>query len=285
MPDLGLSYDFTGRLSHGQGRPVTWGVVNGVSLARRLDRVFAVAARVERADADSGRGVESQNRWSTSLTADPVPTLGGTVSYSGQLADTREGTSLSNTGTLGARADLYEGIAANASTSVSLARTPSGLTSRSYLTSASTSVVPNRIVSVTGSGAFSSGVVSGPGVPDRRDRRGVVEAGASLTPFPALALSGSVARQFGGSTRPTTLTSFTAGFSPFPGGDLQLRYVYNESFDSAAERRTRAHGPSARWNIRPGWNLEGGYSVQDSTAPASSLHTRAINANLLITFR
>ncbi len=285
VPDLGLSYDFTGRLSHGQDRPITWAVVNGVSLARRLDRVFAVAARVERSDGDAGRGEESQNRWSTSLSADPVPTLGGIVSYSGQLAQTREGTSISNTGSLGARADLYEGIAANASTSVSLARTPSGLTSTSYLTAASTSVVPNRFVSLTGSGSFSSSVVSAPGLPDRRDRRGVVEMGASVMPVPALALSGSVARQFGGSTRPTTLASFTGGFSPFPGGDLQLRYTYSESYESAAQRRTRAHGPGARWNIRSGWNLEAGYSVQDSTAPASSQHTRAFNANLLITFR
>ncbi len=284
-PTLGVSYDFSSSLSHSDRHPSTWAIVNGLSLARRLDPVFAVAARVERSDSDSGRGHEAANRWSASLSADPIPTVGATASYSGQLTETGEGNAIANTATLAARADLYEGVAANASGSVSLARSAAGVSSRSYLTSASTSIVPNRFVSLTGSASYASGTQSGGGRAERSDRRGVVEASAAVTPVPALALSGTVTRQFGSTIRPATLASFTGSLSPFPGGDLQLRYVYTESFDGAADQRTRSHGPSARWNIRPGWHLDTSYSLQDASAPASSQHSQTFNANLLITFR
>jgi hypothetical protein len=285
VPNLGLAYDFSGFLTHAQDRPSTWSVVNGVSLSRRLDPVFAVAARVDRSDSDTGRGREGLNRWSASVTADPIPTFGAVAGYSGQLAETRDGNAVSNTGTLGARADLYEGVAVTANQSASLARSAEGVSSRSYLTAASASIVPNRFVTVTGTVSYSQGTQSGGGRPDRSDSRGVVEGGASLTPVPAVALSGSVTRQFGGTQRPATLAAFSAALSPFPGGDLQLRYSYTESYDGAADSRTRIHGPTARWNIRPGWYFDAGYTFQDASAPASSQETRAFNANLLITLR
>jgi hypothetical protein len=192
---------------------------------------------------------------------------------------------ISHTGTLGARADLYEGVALSGNGSASWAHSSLGVTSRSYLTSVTASVIPNQYLSLSGSASHTEGTQSGGGRASRTDSRSFLEASASLNPVPALALSGTVSRQFGGSARPVTLTSFTGAVSPFPGGDLQLRYSYTETFDSAAEQRTRFHGPTARWNIRSGWYLDAGYSFQDLSAPTSSLKTRAFNANLLITLR
>jgi hypothetical protein len=285
VPDLGLAYDFSGFLSHADDRQATWSILNGLSLARRLDPVFAVAARVDRSDFDLGRGLEAQNRWSASLSADPLPTVGGLVSYTGQLSQLEEGTAISNSATLSARADLYEGLAVNGTGSVSLARNEVDVTSRSLLVAASTSIVPNRYVSLTGSASYTDSESSGGGRPPRSDERGFLEASASLAPFPALSVAGSVSRQFGGTTRPVTLASASGAFSPFPGGDLQLRYSYQETFDSAAELRSRVHGPSARWTIRQGWHLAASYNEQESRAPASFQRTRAFNANLLVSLR
>jgi hypothetical protein len=285
VPDLGLAYDLSSALTHSDDRDPTWSVTNGLSLARRLDPVFAVAARVDRTDFDSGRGLESSNRWSGSLTAEPIPTFGATASYSGQLAQTEEGDTLSNSGTLGARADLYEGVAVNGSGTVSWARLPEGTTSRSFLTSGSVSLVPNRYMSASGTASYSQGTQTGGGRAPRTDRRTFLEASAALTPVRALALSGGVSRQFGGDLPPVTLATFSGSVSPFPGGDLQLRYGYTETFDSGTEQRARFHGPTARWNIRPGWHIDAGYALQDVTAPAFSQKTRAFNANLLITLR
>jgi len=259
--------------------------VNGLSLARRLDPVYAVAARVERVDSDSGRGHEATNRWSGSLTADPLPTLGALVSYSGQLAQLEDGTTVSHSGTFSARADLYEGIALGGTASTSWTRTETGATARSLLASANASIVPNPIVSLTGSFALRDSTQSGGGQPAIEDRRALAEGSVSLSPFPALSMSGAVSRQFLGEAPPVTLWSFNGGFSPFPGGDLQLRYAYGETYDTAAQLRTRSHGPAARWNIRSGWYLNIGYSFREERAPALSQDSRSFNANLLITLR
>jgi hypothetical protein len=259
--------------------------VNGLSLARRLDPVFAVAARVDRSDSSLGAGHMAQNRWSASLSADPLPTFGALLSYSGQLAQLEGGTAISNSGTLSARADLYPGIALSGLTSLGHSQNQDGSTSRSVFASASTSIVPHRILSLSGGISYTTGTQSGGGRPETSDRRGSLEASVSLAPFPALALAGSLSRQFGGTTRTATLAGFTGSLSPFPGGDLQLRYAYQETLDVEADQRSRAHGPTARWNIRPGWYLDAGYSFQDSSAPVAVQHTRAFNANLLITFR
>jgi hypothetical protein len=285
VPDLGLSYDFSGSLAHyGERRP-TWSIVNGLSLARRLDPVYGVAARVERVDADAGRGWEALNRWSASLSADPLPTLGALLSYSGQLAQLEGGTALSNSGTFSARADLYEGIALGGTASAARGRGETGVTSRSLLTSVNMSIVPNPILSLAGSYALSDTAQSGGGQPDHSERRNLLEGSASLSPFPALSLAGTVTRQFARAARPVTLWSFSGAFSPFPKGDLQLRYSWTETYDTAAELRTRTHGPGARWNIRPGWYLNAGYSVRETRAPAVSEDSRSFNANLLITLR
>lgn len=285
VPDLGLAYDFSGSLAHADERRAVWSIVNGLSLARRLDPTYAVAARVERSDSDAGRGWEALNRWSASLTADPLPTLGGLLSYSGQLAQLEGGIAVSNSGTFSARADLYQGIALGGTTSTAWARAETGVTSRSLLASVNASIVPNPIVSLAGSFSLSDTAQSGGGQPDRSDRRGQVEGSASLSPLPALSLAGNVTRQFGGSGGPITLWSFSGALSPFPRGDLQFRYSWAETFDTAAALRTRTHGPTARWNIRPGWFVNATYSIRESRAPAVSEDTRAFSANLLVTLR
>lgn len=282
LPAYNLAYDFSGLLSHGGGRDVIWSIVNGLGMARRLSPVFAVASRLDRTDGVSGRGHEAQNRWSGTLSADPIPAAGASLSYSGQVSQTREGTALSNSGVLSLRADLYEGVGLGASSGASWLRGPTHRESRSFTSSGSLSLVPNRWVSTNGSVSYIQSYASGGGQPSASDRRGVVDLGASATPFSALVVAGTWTRQFGGATRPVTLTTFSGAFSPFPGGDLQLRYTYSETYESAGRQRTRFQGPGLRWNIRRGWSLDAAYTLQDATAPAASQHTRSFLANLLI---
>lgn len=282
---LGLAYDFSGSMAHADERRPTWSIVNGLSLARRLDPTYAVSARVERYDSYAGRAREAMNRWSASLSAEPLPTFGALLSYSGQISELEGGIALSNSGTLSVRAALYEGIALSGTASSSWAESETGVNSRSVLASVNASVVPNPILSLSGGVSVTESAQSGGGLPDRSQRSGVLEGNASVSPFPALSFAGGVTRQFGGAGPAVTLWSLNGAFSPFPRGDLQIRYGYAETFDSGAEVRTRAHGPGARWNIRPGWYLNAGYSFRDVRAPAMSSRDRSFNANLLITLR
>ncbi|HSN92775.1 MAG TPA: hypothetical protein VLS93_16200 [Anaeromyxobacteraceae bacterium] len=280
-----LTYDVTAFLTDdSETDRITYSVVNGLSFSKRLSRVFLTAARVERSDSDAGRGHEALNRWSASLSADPLPTLGGSLTYTGQLAQRPTGNAVSHSAGAYARADLYQGISLGGSATVSLADDERGITTRATALSASASVVPNRVVSASASAAYTESEQRGGGKPDRTDDSGVVEGTVSLSPFPALALAASLSRFFAVPS-PATLASFSGSFSPFPGGALVLRYGYQETLDTRADARTRTHGPSVRWNIRQGWYLDGGATFAYSEAPAQTIDTQSVFANLLITLR
>ncbi len=280
-----LTYDASAVVTH-SNRPllITYSVVNGLSLQRPLGTRTTLMARADRTDSDAGAGHDALNRWTGSVSAELLPTLGGTIAYTGQLAQHPHSTVLSNSATAFARADLYEGVSASATTSASWAHDDVAGTTRGATASGSVSVVPNRVISTSGSGSYSYTVQTGGGRPDRTDRRGVLEAAASVSPFRALALSGSVTRLFSGATAATFL-NFSGALSLFPGGDLQLRYLYQESLDTAAEQRTRSHGPGLRWNIRPGWFFNAAYTFQAASAPEQKQDGHAFNASLVITFR
>jgi hypothetical protein len=263
---------------------VTWSAVNGLSGTQRLSRVWSASERVERSDSDFGAGHESSDRWSLSLGADPLPTLGALLNYGGQVTQRAKGTLVSNTVTGTLRTDLYEGISASANTSVGLVRNEVGRLTRGLTQAGSLSLVPNRVVQLTGTVSYTYSLSEGGGQSAVTTREGFGEAAVSLAPFPALALSGSVVRYFSGGT-PSTLASFSGGFSPFPGGDLQLRYAYSETLETSTNSRARTHGPGARWNIRPGWYVEGAFSWNRTTSAVQEQTGRVGNVNLFIALR
>lgn len=281
-----LAYDLTTLVTHtSASHQVTYAVTNGLSAYRRLGRRADVSGRLERSDLDSGVGHESANRWSASMSVNPLPTLGGALVYSGQYSQNQLGDTLSQSLGTSARADLYTGISLSGNASAGLSRNEEGRSTRSVTTSAGLTLSPNPVLALTSSVAYTAAVQTGAGRPEQSDRRGMLEASASFTPVRALAASGSVTRTFGGSIPAQTLVAFTAGFSPFQGGDLQLRYSYQETLDLTGEQRTRTHGPAVRWIIRRGWFADAAYTFFDARAPAQDISTRAFSANLNILLR
>lgn len=285
LPAAGLAYDVSGTLTHRDSGSVTWAITNGLSASRRLNRTFAGAGRVERVDSDSGRGHESTNRWGASLTMDPLPTLNGALTYSGQYAQNLAGDAFSQTAGLFGRADMYEGIALSAGVTHGRGFNEAEQSTESTTGSASVSLVPNRFFTANGSASYTESAQRGGEAPDRSDWRAALDVAATVSPFPALALSGGASRFFTKTTSPQTLANFSLSLTPFPGGDLSIRYGYQETYDSSAELRTRVHGPALRWNIRPGWFFDSGYTFQESSAPAEWTRSRAFNANLTVTLR
>lgn len=281
-----LTYDVSTLLTHtSSGQRVTYAITNGLSASRRLSRVFGTNGRIERTDADAGSGHEATNRWSGTLSFDPLVTFGGALVYSGQLSQQRGGNVLTQSLALAARADLYEGIAANGNVAYALAHDERGRDTRSTSMTAGATLTPNRVLSLAGSVGFTDASQTGGGEPARSDQRGTLEASASFTPFRSLAMSGTVTRLFGRSIPPQTLASVSAGFSPFQGGDLSVRYSFQETIDTSGRERTRSHGPGARWNIRRGWFLDGGVTFLEARAPAQDVDSQFYFANLTVALR
>jgi hypothetical protein len=280
-----LTFDSSLQVGHNnRSDMLTWAFLNGLSAQQRLSKVLAASGRADVAVSDAGRGRELAGHWSAALSAELLPTLGGGATYAGVWSKGLTGQALSQSLTAFGRAELYEGIAASLSGTANVGTTPLGQSQRGTSLTGSLSLVSNRRFSLTSSASWAESVLSGGGLPTSHDQRSQIDVAASLVPVQALSLTAGVTHYIllG---RPQTLASFSAAFSPFQGGTLQLHYGYTETLDVAADTRTRTQGPGLRWNIRPSWFLDVGYSLVDITSPAQRIETQGLFANLLINLR
>lgn len=289
-----LTYDFTGSLSHQNVFNLrSWSITNGLSFSERLSRVFFTSARVERTDSgQEGRPHAGTTRWSASLSAEPIPAAGASLVYSGQYQEgTVEqfaalGSVLTNSVTLSARADPYQGVSLSASVGYNYASAEEGRRSSGGNLGVNLTLTPHQTIVFTASYAATRNDVSGGGLPDRTDQNSALQATVSFTPVSAFFLSAGAYRSIGfGAIKPSTLANFSVGLSPFPRGQLLLRFGFNETLDTASEARTRLYGPGLRWNIRSGAYLDAAYTWTESVQPALRTFTGAFLAKLTISFR
>lgn len=279
-----LAYTVALNASHlGEFAVQDWSVLNALSLGRPIARDLALSARIDRTDSgQSNRPHESQNRWSAQLSWNPLPTLGLSIAYNGLYSQFVEGIGFSNGFSVVGRVDLFTGVSLSAIGGYTWAVDVLGQQRNGVNASIGATVVPFQALTFSGTWTISSSFVldSVSGVP--MDQTSMLQGSATFTPVPALYFSAGVTRSTGSSQGPLTLTNFGAGFSPFAGGQLQLRFGYNENLDSAAQMRNRIFGPGVRWNIRPGTYLDVAYTWNDSVQPALLSQARTFLANLVV---
>lgn len=270
-----LSVEFW-RLSAG---PLTaWTVVNGLSYGQKLSRAVALDARVGHRDQDVGSGHEGQTDWAGSLVAKPLPALHHALTYSGTYYERLE--TFSNALTLNNRADVWEGITAQATLGASVATLPEERTTTTALANAVVSFVPNRFASVSGGWFFNRTRTLGDGRAEQISTFHRVGANVSVTPGAALSAFGTVSRIIAG-MRPTTLASLQLNYTPFR-GDLQLGVGLSRTLDTAADATTKLFSPTLRWNVRSGVYLNAAYSLLEVDSPVATTRSRAATASLVV---
>jgi hypothetical protein len=280
LDSLALFYDFGGLLNHDSSRSgQRYSVSNGLSLSTPLTRVINLDGRLERSDFDAGQGRESLSRASASLGAQPLPTLGGNLTYTGQSQSTVRGREVTNGVTLFGRADPYRGVSLSASSGYTRNSFSGGGSGRQGTAQASLGLTPNRFMVVSASWGYSNGRTSGGTRGEVKDVQSRLEGTLTVNPVPAIFGSAGLARVVANGT-PYSLVNLAASVSPFPGGDLYLGFSYNENLDTRSDLRVRGWGPTIRWKIRAATFLDAGYSALDSTSPAQDVHTRAFTARL-----
>jgi hypothetical protein len=282
LTSLPLSYDFAATLNHNSARPdVHFSLTNGLSLSATLAPLVTLDARLERSDVSAGQGHESLHRASASLGAQPLPTAGGNLSYTGQIQQAAAGDQSTHNLSIFGRADPYRGVSLNASAGYTLSALADGGSARQGTVQASVGLTPNRWLVLGGSWSFTNGQFWGGARGGFKDVQSRLEGTATVNPVPAIFASGSLARVVDDGI-PYTLVNLSGSVSPFPGGDLYLGFAYNETLDTRAELRVRGWGPSMRWKIRGATYLSANYSVLDSTSPAQDVHSRAFTARLAL---
>jgi hypothetical protein len=260
----------------------TWLVANGLNFSRRLSDFALANARLARQDFDQGHGHEGAFLYSASVSADELPTLGHTASYSGQVNTAPAGTSTNNAISFYSRATPYRGIGLLAGFSWSTGTNVTGRTTRSNVVTINATIQPHPKLTLAGTFGRNGSVTLGGNQDTVLSVQQFLQGSVSFNPVPALYLSGSVQRTSTDS-QTYTLTNVAAGFSPFPGGSLQFSVAFNETLDSN-NAVTRLITPGVRWNITRAAVLSVSYALVDNTSPQSELHSRTFDVNLRIPF-
>ena len=134
-------------------------------------------------------------------------------------------------------------------------------------------------------GVSSSIAITGTGPDPGRRAPPRCRATSAFTPVRALYFTaGILAIVRRADQGPRRSSTSAAGFSPFTGGQLLIRFGYDENVDTLSRIRNRFFGPSVRWNIRTGTYLDVAYTWNDSFQPALLTQSRNLFATLFVTF-
>ena len=98
----------------------------------------------------------------------------------------------------------------------------------------------------------------------------------------SLFFSAGVNRSTGSDQGAPDAPQLLGGLLPFAGGQLLIRFGYDETIDTQARMRHRIFGPSLRWNIRTGTYLDVAYTWNDSIQPALLTQSRRLFATLFV---
>ncbi|HZZ85217.1 MAG TPA: hypothetical protein VFE30_11820 [Anaeromyxobacteraceae bacterium] len=276
-----LSHDVTVFLSRQVSPDITtYGVSNGLSAGQRLSSTLEVSERVVRQDSDAGAGHSGQTQWSAALVWKPLPALTSSLVYSGQYVDTTG--ALTNALNSFARAEVWEGVSAQANAGASLLNEADGKSTGTGTFNVTASLIPNRYVSFTLGWLSALSVVSAPDADPVTTESARVDAGVSFRPTDALSGSATVSRTLiVPSGTPSTLASLQLNYSPLR-GDLLLSVGYTRTLDTASDTTTEIFAPGLRWIIRRNVSLTSTYTVLHSTAPVQETRSRTFSVGLSI---
>jgi hypothetical protein len=262
-----------------------WALFNSLGASKQLTRILSVAAQVSRSDsAQTNRPHEAVNRWSAMVGLDPLTTLGVSFTYSGQYGQLYLGETLSNNVTLTGHLDPWQGVSLAVTAGYSWARDQYGKVLTSPNASVSLTLTPMQSLTITGTWGTSSALVTNSVTPIPTQQSSQLLGSVTFTPVRALFFSAGILRSTGSDQGPQTLTNFSAGLNPFAGGQLLLRFGYDESRDSQAKTLNRVFGPSLRWNIRSGTYMDLAYTWNDTSQPALLSKSQNLFATLFINF-
>lgn len=253
-------------------------VSNGIAVNHRFNPMFSGTARIAREDSKEARGDKIGYIYSATLTAVTLKTLNHNLIFSGRF-DEREGESSDiNSIFINNYAELYKGIDVNLSAGVSFSTSETGEKRKNYITNLNASLVPHSNMTVTIN--YSDTVTKGN--TDSFSRRG--DLGVAFTPFRTLYLFASNGIVSEKNRKTKTLQNYAVNWAPFPDGDIQFNFSFTESLDSEESMKTRAVGPSIRWNILRNAYWEISYLVLSSSSDINTTESKIFNSNLKMTF-
>ena len=239
--------------------PVSYTLSDGFSLRHAFSRAYSVSARAAREDGRDREGNRVEYIYTGSLRAVPLRTLQNSVVFTGRSTDLEGVTTRTNSVFLYNTAELYRGITANLSLGKSYVSADDGSSTQTTQVDALATLIPHSTTTINL--MYDSRNVdtnaAGAQLVGRSTRSG--QASVSYRPLATLYLFFSYRVEGYSGAESRFLRNYSASWTPYPGGSLQLVFRYEETFRSELQSLSRILSPRLRWNISSRWYVDAGY--------------------------
>ena len=284
-----LYHDFNSNYSeqepNGQRR---YNVSNGLFFNHQLTPILASSANASVEFGSEGDKARIAYLYYASLLANPLRTLSNSLVFSGNHQDIGGLVSRTNSVTLYNSAQVYKGIDANLNLGLNFTsqdqETGGSLKRTDAFVNLGTNITPRSDLTFTanyfGRKSYLSGETAATS-PDTTENR--LDLGVSYTPFRTLFLSASVSLVSQPNTKSTVQQNYGLNWAPFPDGNLQFSFFYNEN---RFPDRSRIIQPTLRWYLgaKRRSYLDVSYQISNTDSAGQKTDTRVISTTLKIYF-
>ena len=276
-----LNYFYTKADPEGQLR---YTVSNGFSVNHRFSRILSGSARVAREDGSEEKERRSANVYNASLEATPLKTLTNRFVFSGR--DEKIGGKPNNNKSffLYNIAELYKGLEVNLNGGLDFSERETGEKANSTTVNFLASIIPYQTLTLTLDYSYTKTDQTGGGMPDSSATTQRGDLTVSYNPLRTLFLVARIEVISEADKDTITTQNYGLNWSPFPDGNLQFRFFYNENLTSGEGGKERIIGPGLRWNITRRSFLDLSYQKIESQSGSQKTDSNLFSANLKIFF-
>jgi hypothetical protein len=248
-----VGYDFLYHVRETDTKPSaglsSW--TNSIYVSHIFSRVFTSSARISRDEHKTTSDKKTTSKrvsydYSANLKAAYLETLSQTLTVGHSRNKDNDETEYNSSIFLRTNAALYKGWDAFVDIGYSWEEPPNAGRTNTTLVTAQTSVVPNRKLSFD---ATYSKVISEIKEEETKNIRQSYDVRASYFPYNNLSFSFQISVEEQSQRERQVLQRYTAGWSPFRGGALQIFLSYSETQRPTDNQQERSMGPLVKWDI------------------------------------
>jgi hypothetical protein len=254
---------------------------NSVFLNHTFNNVFSANVNGQRTDVSVLDQDSTNYNYGASLRAVWLPTFDQAITYTGRYEDGELGTAYQDSIFLRSNAILYRGWSAFLDMGYTREETFSGETITSSIIRPGTSLQPHPTLDLNMDFSFKRTEQSSEDIGPSDESKWNVQV--LYTPLSNLSFFGKVdGLHRDGDT--DTFQQYTINWSPFPDGELQLFFTYNQVLMSENNQKQTVVGPGLTWTIGRHFTLDASYNWTTNDSDIQKIESNIINAELQVIF-
>jgi hypothetical protein len=255
--------------------------INTAIAVHKFNKVFTGTTSLTREDESENDEDTVRYEYTASVRAVYLETLRQRLAYRGTYVEEDFRTEQTNSINLRTSADLYKGWSAFLDLGYIWDRPADGGRKTSKIGRIGSDLVPNQKLHVTLDYSVTETEEK-----DGEESSELVQRGDLLIFFvPTYTLSFSGRWTLQDREQSTDfLQNYSASWNPFPGGDFQLLFFYNERLRSSGNERDTTISPGIRWNISRHFQWEVTYNWFESDSDSRNIDTESLNTTFTMIF-